>query len=298
MNRLKAAVLLLTTTFFWGITFTVVKQAIETVDVFVFLSQRFILAFVLILPICIWKGKRLDLKTVKNGSVMGLVLFGAFAFQTVALLYTSASNTGFLTGMNVVIVPILASFFFRHRITAAVKVAVILATAGLFLLCGNGSLNFNIGDMLALVCAVCISLHLIFTGEFVRNCDFYWLTAVQLGTVALFSIAGALYNGKQVLVWYPHLLWPLLVCSLIATVFAFLVQTSMQRFISHTNTALIFCTEPVFAAIYAWLVLDEQLGYYGFFGAGLILTGMLMSIMPDKSAESTAAMLEEHRAGE
>lgn len=298
MNRLKAAVLLLTTTFFWGITFTVVKQAIETVDVFVFLAQRFILAFVLILPICIWKGKRLDLNTVKNGSVMGLVLFGAFALQTVALLYTSASNTGFLTGMNVVIVPILASLFFRHRVTAAAKVAVILATAGLFLLCGNGSLNFNIGDMLALVCAVCISLHLIFTGEFVRNCDFYWLTAVQLGTVALFSIAGALYNGKQVLVWHPHLLWPLLVCSLIATVFAFLVQTSMQRFISHTNTALIFCTEPVFAAIYAWLVLDEQLGYYGFFGAGLILTGMLMSIMPDKSAESTAAMLEEHRAGE
>jgi drug/metabolite transporter (DMT)-like permease len=298
MNRIKAAVLLLTTTFFWGITFTVVKQAIETVDVFVFLAQRFILAFVLILPICIWKGKRLDLKTVKNGSVMGLVLFGAFAFQTVALLYTTASNTGFLTGMNVVIVPVLASFLFRHRITSAVKVAIILATAGLFLLCGNGSLNFNMGDVLAIICAVCISLHLIFTGEFVRNCDFYWLTAVQLGIVALFSIIGAVYNGQQVLVWHPHLLWPLLVCSLIATVFAFLVQTSMQRFISHTKTALIFCTEPVFAAIYAWLVLDEKLGYYGLLGAVLILAGMLISIMPDKSSESTAAILEEHRAGE
>ena len=105
MNRFKAAVLLLTTTFFWGVTFTIVKQAVESVDVFVFLSQRFILAFVLILPICLFKGKNLDARTLRQGCLMGAFLFGAYAFQTVALLYTSASNTGFLTGLNVVMVP-------------------------------------------------------------------------------------------------------------------------------------------------------------------------------------------------
>ena len=282
MNRFKAALLLLTTTFFWGVTFTVVKQAVESVDVFVFLAQRFILAFILILPISAIHGKQLSRRTVRQGCLMGLFLFGAYAFQTVALRFTSASNTAFLTGMNVVMVPVIASLILRHRIPAPVKIAVALSVAGLFLLCGNGSLDFNIGDILAAACAVCVSLHLIYTGEFARTSDFYWLTAIQLGMVALLSVIFALARGKQILIWYPQLLWTLLICAVIATVFAFLVQTSMQRYISHTKTALIFCTEPVFAAIYAWFAIDERLGLYGIVGALLILAGMVVSILPEQ----------------
>jgi drug/metabolite transporter (DMT)-like permease len=299
MNRFKAAVLLLTTTFFWGVTFTVVKQAVESVDVFVFLAQRFILAFVLILPICLFKGKQLDVRTLRQGCVMGLFLFGAYAFQTVALLYTSASNTGFLTGLNVVMVPVLSSLMLRHRIPRMIVVAVALAVAGLFLLCGDGSLNFNVGDVLAAICAVCVSLHLIYTGEFARTSDYYWLTTIQLGVVAALSMVFAVARGKQVFIWYPHLLWTLLVCAVIATVFAFLVQTSMQRFISHSNTALIFCTEPVFAAGYAWFAINERLGMYGLAGALLILVGMIVSIVPEKTDRGKAvAELEEFRVGE
>lgn len=284
MNRSRAAILLLTTTFFWGVTFTVVKQAIESVDVFVFLAQRFILAFLLIVPIGFYKGRNFNGAVVLKGMLMGLLLFGAYAFQTMALIYTSASNTGFLTGLNVVMVPILAAVVLKHRISAAVKLAVVLSVIGLLLLCGNGSLVLNRGDLLAAICAVCVSLHLICTGEFVQRSDFYWLTVVQLGMVALLSYAGALVRGKEVFIWYPHLLVPLLICSIIATVFAFLVQTSMQRYISHTNTALIFCTEPVFAALYAWLVLNERLGFYGYCGALCIVAGMTISIVPDKQS--------------
>jgi drug/metabolite transporter (DMT)-like permease len=285
MNKLKAAVLLLTTTFFWGVTFTVVKQAVESVDVFVFLTQRFALAFILILPISAIRGKRPDMRTVRLGCLLGLFLFGAYAFQTVALQYTSASNTGFLTGLNVVMVPVISSLMLRHRIPGMVKIAVALSVVGLFLLCGNGAWNFTVGDTLAAICALCVSLHLIFTGEFVRTSNYYWLTAVQLGVVALSSLAFAFVRGKQVLVWHPHLLGTLLICSLVATVFAFLVQTSMQRFISHTNTALIFCTEPVFAAAYAWFAISERLGPYGLIGALLILAGMVVSILPGQGQE-------------
>lgn len=287
MGKFKAAVLLLTTTFFWGVTFTVVKQAVESVDVFVFLAQRFILAFLLILPISAIKGKHPDGRTVRRGSLMGLFLFGAYAFQTMALQYTSASNTAFLTGLNVVMVPVIAALMLRHRIPAPIWIAVVLSVAGLFLLCGNGSWQFNGGDVLAAACAICVSLHLIYTGEFARDSDFYWLTAVQLGTVALLSVIIALVQGNRVLVWYPHLLWTLVVCAVIATVFAFLVQTSMQRYISHTKTALIFCTEPVFAAIYAWFAINERLGGYGIAGAVLILAGMVVSVLPEKNDSST-----------
>jgi drug/metabolite transporter (DMT)-like permease len=303
MNKFKAAALLLTTTFFWGVTFTIVKQAVASVDVFVFLAQRFMLAFVFILPVCLVKGRHIDAATIRRGCVMGLFLFGSYAFQTVALVYTSASNTGFLTGLNVVMVPVIAALMLRHRIPNPVKLAVLLSVCGLFLLCGNGSWRFNVGDLLAAICAVCVSLHLIYTGEYARSSDYFWLTAVQLGVVALLSVVFALGRGKAVFVWYPHLLTTLLICSLIATVFAFLVQTSMQRFISHTNTALIFCTEPVFAAAYAWVAIDERLGAVGLLGALLIMAGMLLSILP-ASAETTeaagesAAELEEYRIAE
>lgn len=296
MNKFKAAVMLLTTTFFWGVTFTVVKQAVESVDVFVFLAQRFILAFILILPISAIKGRQLNRRTVRQGCFMGLFLFGAYAFQTVALQYTSASNTAFLTGLNVVMVPVIASLILRHRIAMPIKIAVALSVAGLFLLCGNGTLDFNAGDVLAAACAICVSLHLIYTGEFARTSDFYWLTAIQLGMVAMLSSVFALARGKQVLIWYPHLLWTLLVCAVIATVFAFLVQTSMQRYISHTKTALIFCTEPVFAAIYAWFAINERLGLYGIAGALLILTGMVVSIVPEKEEQGAIAAPQKEPA--
>jgi drug/metabolite transporter (DMT)-like permease len=286
MNRYKAAILLLTTTFFWGVTFTVVKQSVETVDVFVFLAQRFLLAFAFILPIGLYKGKRLDGAAIIQGCIMGIFLFGAYAFQTVALLYTSASNTGFLTGLNVVMVPIFAAVVLKYRVSSRVKVAVVLAVIGLLLLCGGGTLHVNYGDVLAALCAICVSLHLICTGEAVRHSDYYWLTVVQLGTVALLSYAVAFVRGTEVFVWYPHLLMSLLVCSLIATVFAFLVQTSMQRYINHTNTALILCTEPVFAAVYARLVLGERLGGFGIAGGIFVMGAMLLSITPGNPEES------------
>src|SRR6185369_8395672 len=154
MSRFKAAVLLLTTTFFWGVTFTVVKQAVESVDVFVFLAQRFVLAFLLILPISAIKGKRPDPRSLRLGCLLGLFLFGAYAFQTVALQYTTASNTGFLTGLNVVMVPVISSLMLRHRIPMVIKLAVCLSLTGLFLLCGNGEWSFTGGDALAAVCAV------------------------------------------------------------------------------------------------------------------------------------------------
>jgi drug/metabolite transporter (DMT)-like permease len=299
MNRFKAAVLLLTTTFFWGVTFTLVKQALEGVDVFVFLAQRFMLAFAVILPISFVRGRSLSVRTIRQGCIMGLFLFGAYAFQTVALLYTSASNTGFLTGLNVIMVPLISSLMLRHHITGTIKCAVALSVVGLFLLCGNGTWSFNLGDLLAAVCAVCVSLHMIYTGEFARSSDYYWLTAVQLGVVALLSLFCAYARHQHVFVWHPQLLGTLLVCSLIATVFAFLVQTSMQRFISHTNTALIFCTEPVFAALYAWIAIDERLGLYGLMGALLILTGMVVSILPArrKPVRNVVLSLDEGTGG-
>lgn len=298
MKKIRAGILLLVTTFFWGVTFTVVKDAINQVDVFVFLSQRFLLAAALMLPFALYRADSITPRLLLHGSVLGVLLFASYAFQTVALKYTSASNAGFLTGLNVVLVPLFGALLFRLPIGRNIRWGLGLALPGLFLLCTNGTLCFNNGDLLATICGGCVALHLLFTSRFTRHAgsDVYLLTALQLTTVGLLSLAAAGLRGHQVFIWHPELLWTLVVCVLIATIFAFLVQTSMQRYISPSNTALIFCTEPVFAAVYAYFAAGDRLGIFGFIGAVMILAGMVVSeILPDetRTVEGVALAAQE-----
>lgn len=278
--RLQADFLLLVTTFFWGVTFVVVKEAIRSGGVFVFLSQRFIAASLILVGICLVMRRPFAPRLLVQGGVMGLFLFGGYAFQTVALLFTTASNTAFLTGLNVVLVPLLGAFFYGHLVTRNMIGGVALAAAGLYLLCTNGGWLVNRGDILAAICAVCVALHVIYTGKYARGGDVYWLTAIQLGTVALLSSATALFLGDRIFVWIPEILPALVICVLFATVFAFLVQTAMQRLTSPTRTALIFCMEPVFAALFAYVAIGERFGVRGMIGALLILAGMVLSEVP------------------
>jgi len=277
MKRWVAIILLLVTTFFWGITFTVVKEAIRLVDVFVFLSQRFWVAFFILGLISLTQKRTFSPQALKRGTLLGLFLFGGYAFQTVALKYTTASNAGFLTGLGVVFVPLIGFLVFRQSIPMSIRWGVLLATVGLFLLCTNGTWTMNYGDLLTILCALCVAWHIIFTGEFAPVSDIYWLTTIQIGIVALFSTLVAQWGGHSVFIWHPEILWALVICILFATVFAFLVQTSAQRVISSSHIALIFCTEPVFAALYAYWAVHERLGSYGMIGATLILAGMVIS---------------------
>ena len=244
------------------------------------------------LPIALIRFNRLNIRLFTHGSILGALLFASYAFQTVALKYTSASNTGFLTGLSVVLVPLFGAALFRHSIGAGIKWGVGLATPGLFLLCTDGSLSFNLGDVLGAICGACVALHLLYTSHFARHAgsDVYLLTTLQLTVVGLLSLAFAAARGKEVFVWHPELLWTLVVCVLIATIFAFLVQTTMQKFISPAHTALIFCTEPVFAAAYAYYAAGERLGFFGLLGAVLILAGMIVSeLLPDATDEGEVA---------
>lgn len=287
MKKIRAGVLLLITTFFWGVTFTIVKDAVSQVDVFVFLSQRFLIAAGLMVPFALFQTGRMNARLFLHGGILGVLLFASYAFQTVALKYTSASNTGFLTGLNVLLVPLFGALLFRLPVRRSIRWGVGLAAPGLFLLCTNGSLSFNNGDMLATICGACVALHLLYTSRFARHAgsDVYLLTTLQLCTVGGLSLAAAGMRGHQVFVWHPELLWTLVVCVLIATIFAFLVQTSMQRVISPSHTALIFCTEPVFAALYAYYAAGERLGVFGLVGAVLIFAGMVVSeLLPDETS--------------
>jgi len=162
----------------------------------------------------------------------------------------------------------------------------------LFLLCTDGRFTLNGGDLLAGICAVCVALHLLCTGRFAPGGNVLWLTTIQIGTVAALSTAAAVASGKTVFVYHPELTGALVICALIATVFAFLVQTWMQRILSPTQTALIFCTEPVFAALYAWWSAGERLGPVAFAGAVLIVCGMVLSEVTPREEDEIEPVVE------
>lgn len=278
LKKTGAYFLLVLTTFFWGATFVVVKDAVNQVDVFVFLAQRFLAAALILLMLWPVLRRPLDCNTGVKGIVLGVMLFGGFAFQTVALLYTSASNTAFLTGLNVVFVPLLSAVILRKAVAKQSITGAALAFAGLYLLCATGSdWSFNTGDLLGFTCAVCIAIHIIYTGKYARECDVYWLTTIQIGVIGILSLIIASATGHDAFVWYPEIKNALIICILFATIFAFLVQTSMQQYIKPSSTALIFCLEPVFAAVCAFFLIDENIGLQGLAGAVLILLGMILS---------------------
>jgi drug/metabolite transporter (DMT)-like permease len=276
-KKIAAGFLLVAATFFWGVTFVTVKDAIGKAPVFVFLAQRFSIAFFfLLLPFPLtWR--RLNRRSFYGGIVLGVLLFGGFAFQTLSLRFTTASNTAFLTGLNVVLVPVVSSMIFRKKIRFHVMLSALLAFAGLYLLCAGKGMSFNAGDLLGFICAVFIAVHIIFTGKYAGTCDTYWLTAIQIGVIGFLSFLVALVSGDPVFVYYPGIVKALVICVFFATIFAFLVQTTMQRYINASTTAVIFCMEPVFAALTAYVLTGERLGVQGVAGAVLIFSGMVLS---------------------
>lgn len=277
MTQAAAALLLLAATFFWGVTFPIVKEAVARVDVFVFLSQRFVAAFVLLVLIACRCG-RPDRATLARGAALGALLFPIYALQTVGLRYTSASNSAFLTGIGVVVVPVLAALLLHERTGALLWAAVGLAATGLLLMTTGGrwEASLNPGDLLSLACALCVAAHILLSSRFAPGRNAAWLAAVQVGIVALGSVAVAAMGEAPVLVWRADLLGPLVFCALFATVFAFLAQMVAQQVLSPSHTAFIICLEPVFAALWSAGVNGERLPASGYAGAALILAAMLL----------------------
>jgi drug/metabolite transporter (DMT)-like permease len=279
-RQLAADGTLVLVSLFWGLTFVLVKDAVAIVDVYAFLGQRFVLAGALMLPLLLLRPKGFSLRVLARGSLLGVLLFGAFAFQTFGLMLTTASNAAFVTGLNVVIVPILGGMLFGRIISGRVWGSVLLASAGLFLLTTGGTLAFNSGDMLVLACALCVALQILFTGRYAGEEDIFWLSGVELITVGGLSTLCGWAGGTEVFFYEPRILSALVFCALFASVFAFVVQTAMQRFTTPARTALVFCMEPVFGALFAALLIGERVGPVGLTGAGLILAAMILAELP------------------
>ena len=268
---------LLLVTLVWGSTFVIVKWAIADLPPFPFLAIRFALAFVSLLPFLWFQRNYINQGTLVRGVAIGVFLFSGYAWQTVGLQYTTASNAGFITGLSVVFVPALVTLTTRKLPSRSLLLGILCALVGLALLSLGDRLQLNNGDLMILICAISFALHIFLIGRFAPHTNATVLASIQILTVSILSGLFSLIFPQSSIHFSPTAWFGLLVTAVPATSLAFFVQTKMQQFTNPTHTALIFSMEPVFAAISAFFLAGELLTPRGFFGAGLVLAGMLIA---------------------
>lgn len=275
-RRAPAELSLLAITAVWGLTFVSVQDAIAVIPAASFLAWRFLSAAVLLGLFFPARLGRLKGASLRRGLWMGVFLTAGYLAQTYGLEHTTASNAGFITGLFVVLTPLLAWVVDRRPIGRVPLASAGVSVVGLLLLSGAGG-SFNLaGDGLELLCAVAFSIHIVLTGMAAsKGDDVVGLVVVQLAMVGLVSLAIALLDGGLVA---PHgeTVWvALVVCSVLASAVAFLVQTWAQRIAPPARTALILAGEPAFAGLFGWWLAGDRLGPLGWVGAALILASIV-----------------------
>jgi drug/metabolite transporter (DMT)-like permease len=271
-----AIVALVLVTAVWGVTFVQVKDAVALYPLFAFLTVRFLIATAVLAPPARRRLHGLGAKGVAEAALLGALLGAGYALQTAGLERTSVSSTGFITGLYVVLTPVLALILFRDRLGRAATGGVALAVVGLALLSGvhGGSV---VGDLLVLAGAAVYSLQIVLMERFAPRYDAIAFTLVEMvaafaGLLAVALAAGQLGVPRGWTVWGA-----LLVTGVFASALAFLAQTWAQSRTTATRTALAFSLEPVWTAFFGFTLAGDRLGAAGYAGCLVILAGILLA---------------------
>ena len=275
-NHTMPVVALIAVTAVWGVTFVQVKDAVALYPLFAFLAVRFAIATLTLAVPGTRRVRSLGRNGIAAGALLGLLLAAGYVLQTAGLQRTTVSSTGFITGMYVVLTPLIALVLLRVRIAAAAWAGVGVSTLGLALLSGIDAGSPG-GDLLVLAGAAVYSLQIVLMERFAPRFDAVAFTLVEMAAAFSGLLVIALARGELSI---PHggTVWgALLVTGIFASALAFLVQTWAQRRTSATRTALVFAMEPVFAALFGITLASDRLGAVGWTGCAAIMVGIVLA---------------------
>ncbi len=274
----------------WGFAFVAQRMGMDYVGPFVFNGIRFALGALVILPFILLSNRtahraprpafRVPLTSnrylINGGIILGLTVFGGATLQQYGLVYTTAGNAGFITGLYVVFVPILGLLRkqFPHF---TVWIAALLAAIGMYFLSITESLMINFGDMLVLIGALFWAAHVVIIGIMSPKVNALKLALIQYIVCAVLSIIVALAVESNTWEGIFQATIPILYGGILSVGIAYTLQVIAQKKAPPSHAAIILSLEAVFAAIGGWLVLDEQLGKRAIIGCGLMLLGMLVA---------------------
>lgn len=289
--------LLLSTAIIWGMGFVAQSSAMDFVPPYLFNFLRFLLAVIFLLPIYYFTKSRqgyhnLSFENLQkhnlsrsqsffyspwvSGIFLGIILFIGSALQQVGIIYTSVANAGFITSLYIVIVPIFG-LFLGQKASLQIWLSLILATFGLYYLSIEDALVLSKGDLLQLVGAFFWALHVILIGFYSPRFDALFLSLVQFATAGILSLLMALGLEK---IYFAYILaaWvPIFYAGVVSTGVGFTLQVIAQKRAKPAQAAIILSTEALFAALGAWVVLNETMTERKMFGAGLMFAAFLLA---------------------
>jgi drug/metabolite transporter (DMT)-like permease len=255
MNRFALSGLLLAIVAVWGWTFVLVKDAVAIYGVIPFLAVRFAIGSACI---GVFAGRQADRRTLTTGGLIGAVLASAYLLQTLGLDCSTATNTAVITGLFIVFAPVANRILFRVKTSPLLWIAIIASLVGLALLTGAGPGGVAGGDLFTLGCAASFGLHVALLDRYSKQFRASAFVLAQL--LAATGIFTAVWLGSESFRWPPAEVWPaLLVTGVVATALAFFVQTYVQQRLSAVETAMIILTEPIFAAVFGYVLHRDRL---------------------------------------
>lgn len=298
MRKFVGEAALILITIFWGVTFAIIKLALDDISPMFFISIRFSFAAILLMPF-LWKPLiNTNFEVIKAGLFLGLLYFIGFATQTVGLYYTTATKSGFITGTFVIFIPILQMIIERRPPSRSNIIGIVLVVIGLILLSSKGitildiiselGSNFNFGDFLTLICAIFYALYVVYIDIITKKHDYKPLIILQVlftgiaGFVFTFlfeltSIEMLRYDFNQTVILV------IIYTAVFSSVLATAIQTKYQKTVTPTKAGIIFSLEPIFAALFAFLIINEKISGFGIIGCIFIFTGVLVSELFDKN---------------
>ena len=294
-TQLKADFMMLLVTAIWGSSYLFMKMGLGTMEEFNLIALRFGIAFILAGLLFYKRMKKMDVTTAKYAFVLGSLLFLAISCVTIGITYTTVSNAGFSFGLAVIFVPILLTIIYRKKPETKIILAALFSITGIGLMTLSKNLSINLGDLLCIIGAWLYALYIILTDKLTRHVDSISLGILQLGFTGAWGIVFSLVLEN------PHLPntgegWTaILALSILCSALGFIGQTVAQNYTTPTHTSLIFSLEPVFAAIFALLFMNEVLELRGYIGAFLVLLGVftaeldLKKLLKKKTAETLSA---------
>lgn len=299
-QALRADLLMLFTAIIWGSAFIAQRVGMDHIGPFLYTGLRFSLATLVLLPFVLRRpasgqvpGEPLLYRGLLiGGGLMGLVLTIGINLQQVGLLFTSVTNAGFITGLYVIIVPVIG-LFLGHKTGFGTWFGAIMAVVGMFLLCVGDNFQVASGDWLQLAGAFVWATHVLVVGVFARRHDPLRLAFLQFAVCALLSLLLAVIFEPIVLAAIIQAGPAIFYGGVIAGGIGYTLQVVAQKHAIASHAAIIFSLEAVFAALAGSLFLDESLLLRGYIGCALMLTGMLIAqLWPRKpdGIESTAEL--------
>lgn len=277
-TSLKGVFILLITALIWGASFVSQSVGAESVQPFTFMGIRTLMGAIVLVPFILITKRTVNLKTIKNGAIMGIFLCIATNLQQYAFYYSTAGKIAFCTATYMFLIPV-AGLFFRKKEALVTWLCVFMGFAGLYFLCFKGGDDFSInkGDVLSLICAVFFTCQILCIEKFTAECDGVVLSCVQFFTAGIITtILMLIFENPE---WHAikSAGTALLYSGLMSCGIAYTLQVVGQKYCEATIASLIMCMESVFAVISSAIILHEKLSGREITGCIIMFTAIVIS---------------------